>query len=103
MNVMTAIQRDDLVVRDSHGVFHVSVLCNSTGHIGEGSSEGIVRMAVITASPDDPPFLCTMCDYFECIDKAAQHDPASFGYPRRRWTLDQEIPGVVTCIFCLGV
>lgn len=67
--------RDHLTIVDEHGVTHVSILCHS--------------------------FVCTMCDFCQAID-----DTAVFGelkHPDRRWPVENEKPGVVNCISCLGV
>lgn len=82
------LQRDNLVVVDGDGVAHISILCT----VQRGVTGALL-----------PPFVCAMCDYFDAIDRAAQPDPAGFRFPERTWTPDDEAPGVVSCIFCLGV
>ena len=82
--------RADLVVCDEHGVQHASVLCNTS------ASAAPARAA------EGPAFVVAMCDFFECVDKAVMYEPSSLKYPVRRWPLEQESPGVITCLVCLG-
>lgn len=80
--------RDDtLVVRDDTGVQHTAVLCDQD------------------PACCDHPFVVTMCDYYEAIDEAVVTGRmnSKFKYPSRRWEPDQEGPGVITCLLCLGL
>lgn len=97
--------RDDMVVLDAHGLAHASVLCNNVQHVGtalEGSDpEGIVTVDMSSPRTDATSFLVAMCDYCEMFDDV--ESPTAFTYPERRWPLEQEAPGVVTCLFCLAL
>lgn len=89
----------DLTVCDMHGLRHVSVL------IEEPAAS----------------YLVALCAYFEAVDAAvveaafasrivtALQVPAGFSsidtspkirYPAERWAVDQEAPGVPTCLRC---
>jgi hypothetical protein len=75
-------------VRDEFGVNHASVLCSSDRALKSVKTE--------------QPFVVAMCDFFEYIDASATYDAAQPEYPQRRWSIDQEAPGVITCLVCLG-
>lgn len=88
--------RADLVVCDDAGVHHAAVLCNGAR---------VPSNASVVAAPrvdGEAPFVVAMCDFFACIDQAVMYEPSSLKHPERRWSIDQEAPGVITCLFCLG-
>lgn len=89
-------ERAELVVADEHGVHHASVLCNGAR---------VPPNATVDVAPrvdGAEPFLVAMCDFMVCIDAAVMYEPHSLKHPDRRWPVDQEAPGVITCLFCLG-
>lgn len=71
-------ERQDCVVLDEHGVLHSSVLCDKHGN---------------------DAFLVAMCDFFDAIDTAQL---AQYALPTRRWPVDKEQRGMITCLRCLG-
>ena len=98
---MTAVVdevRANLVVCDEHGLHHASVLCNALDEV-------ISMGAVAIRSPrvtDDGPFAVALCDFFACVDDVVTRYAHRMEYPTRRWRADQEAPGVVSCLACLG-
>jgi hypothetical protein len=75
--------REDRVVRDEEGLVHYSV----------ASTRGT-----------EAPYVVAMCEVFDEIDAVVvAEDLGKFGMPKRRWPLDQETEGVVSCLRCLGI
>jgi hypothetical protein len=81
-------------VQDTHGLSHISVLCEPSVDMAPGGPYWHPNNGTES-------FLCALCDYNDAID-AVTENPVNFKYPTRRWKPDQEAPGPVTCLFCLG-
>lgn len=74
--------RCDLVVKDEHGLWHASVICNRNS---------------------DAPYLVAMCEFFDAVDFArAERNPESFKPPERRWAVTDEVRGAMSCLRCIG-
>ena len=75
--------RDHLVIDDGCGILHMAVLCDQSS---------------------DSPFVVALCAYVDAIDYAVNvlKDPRHFKPPERHWTVEDERPGLCTCLFCLG-
>jgi hypothetical protein len=66
--------------------------------------QGLVHYAVHSNRDGGQPYVTAMCDVFAEIDKAfAAENPQSFNMPARRWPVEQETEGVVSCLQCLGI
>lgn len=77
------VNRDGLTVTDEHGVRHASTHVTPRRPFGTGS------------------FVLARCSYFEWLDDMSLGEMV-LDYPVQRWPIDQEVPGVITCLMCLG-
>jgi hypothetical protein len=80
-------------------------------HIAEGNirdamtvstDDGLVHGSVLCDRQEHEPFVVTLCDFFVEVDNAVARVTTDMDYPTRRWPLDHEKPGVITCLACIG-
>ena len=101
-NALVAIEDIRSVIDETRQITQIHV-CDREDKVVRDEN-GLVHSAVHSDRNSETPFIVAMCEVFDEIDKAfSAANPESFGMPQRRWPVDQETEGVVTCLQCIGI